>query len=423
MLHEESRIGRVGYVVKRYPRYSETFIVNEILAHEAAGLEIEIFALRPPCDTHFQNLISKVRAPVTYLSYHGVKITDFWSAMKAAGEVLPNFWSEMEGTRGEEAINIYQAAVLANLARQKQIAHLHAHFATDATNVARLAARFAGISYTFTAHAKDIFHESVVWEDLARKLREAAGVVTVSDFNFQFLHENYGEAAKRVVRIYNGLDLEEFPYAAPEKRRPQIVSVGRLVEKKGFGDLIDACAVLAKRGQDFECLIVGTGELEAQLQAQVEQLDLAEYVQLTGPRPQNEIKSLVQSAAVFAAPCVVGSDGNRDGLPTVLLEAMALGTPCVSTDVTGIPEILHHGETGLMVEQHAPDRLADALAKLLTDCDLRVRLAQRARSLIEDNFDVHRSAALVRKLFARATGAFVIASGLLADFSVFTEAL
>ena len=131
----------------------------------------------------------------------------------------------------------------------------------------------------------------------------------------------------------------------------------------------------------------------------------------------------MQSAAAFAAPCVVGSDGNRDGLPTVLLEAMALGTPCVSTDVTGIPEVLRDGETGLMVAQHAPHELADALEKLLNDADSRVSLAVRARALIEEKFDIHRNTVLLRDIFARAICAVAIAAAFRADFPVLGEVL
>lgn len=421
--HDGNGAGRVGYVVKRYPRYSETFIVNEILAHEAAGLEIEIFALRPPNDTHFQDSISGVRAAVNYLPSHGVKVAEFWAAIERAGEQSPELWCELKAARGEDAIDVYQAVVLAHAAHQKGVTHLHAHFASAATAVARLAARFARIPFTFTAHAKDIFHETVVPTDLRRKLSEATGAVTVSDFNLDFLRDNYGAAASRVERIYNGLDLAKFQYQAPADRLPLIVSVGRLVEKKGFADLIEACRILAGRGCRFECLIVGAGELEAELRAQIERLGVGEFVQLGGPRPQSEIVGLVQSAAAFAAPCVVGSDGNRDGLPTVLLEAMALGTPCVSTDVTGIPEVLRHDETGLMVAQHNPPELADALERLLTDAGLRVRLAQNARALIENDFDINRNAALLRNIFGRAARALMIVSAFLADFPVVAEVL
>jgi glycosyltransferase involved in cell wall biosynthesis len=199
--------------------------------------------------------------------------------------------------------------------------------------------------------------------------------------------------------VYNGLDLERFPFAPPEKRTPLIVSVGRLVEKKGFEDLIDACAFLAARNISFRCMIVGEGELEAKLCARISALNLNSQVQLVGPRPQSEVIALVQQAAVFAAPCVVGGDGNRDGLPTVLLEAMALGTPCIATDVTGIPEIIRDDETGLIVPQHDPSGLSEAIEDLLRDESRRVRLAVNARRLIEKQFDVHRNAEEMRSLF------------------------
>ena len=393
---------KVGYVVKRYPRYSETFIVNEILAHEAAGLEIEIFSLLPPEDGHFQDVISRVRAPVTYLSAKGLKVQDFWSALEEGGKVFPNSWNSLEVARGEDVHRVYQAIVLAREARLRSISHLHAHFATAATSVARLAASFAGVPYALTAHAKDVFHESVRPEDLRRKLGDAAAAVTVSDYNLEYLRRTYGPAAARTRRIYNGLDLERFPYEPPRERPPRIVAIGRLVEKKGFVDLVEACARLAAGGRRFTCQIVGMGPQEAELRARIERRGLGDRVELLGPRPQSELVRHVRDAAVVAAPCVIGIDGNRDGLPTVLLEAMALGTPCVSTDVTGIPEVLRDGETGLMVPQRDPAALAAAVRRLLEEPTLRVRLASRARRLIEAEFDVHRNAALLREAFRTA---------------------
>ncbi|MGH3147844.1 MAG: glycosyltransferase family 4 protein [Rubrobacter sp.] len=393
---------KVGYVVKRYPRYSETFIVNEILAHEAAGEKIEIFSLLPPEDGHFQDAISRVRAPVTYLPAKGLKVADFWSTLDGAGEILPDLWGSLEEARGVDVRYVYQAVVLASEVRLRGINHLHAHFATASTTVTRLAARFARVPYTLTAHAKDIFHESVRAEELRRKLDDAAATITVSDYNLEYLREGYGSAAEGVRRIYNGLELERFPYEEPRERAAEILAVGRLVEKKGFADLIEACALLRDRGTDFRCRIVGLGEQEPELRALVERLNLGDRVELPGPRPQNELIEAVQEAAVFVAPCVVGHDGNRDGLPTVLLEAMALGTPCVSTDVTGIPEVVHDGETGLVVPQHEPAALAGAIERLLDDPGLRVELAGRARRLIEAEFDVHRNAALLRDAFEDA---------------------
>ena len=384
---------RIAYIVKRYPRFSETFIVNEILAHEAAGHAIEIFSLYSPSDTHFQDAIARVRAPVTYLCAEGSKAAEFWNELKRAADVFPALWPKLAAGREAEVREVLQAARLARIVAERGLGLLHAHFASTATEVARLAARFAGVPYTFTAHAKDIFHESVEPDDLRRKLSDAARVFTVSDFNVAFLQRQFGSAARGVSRLYNGIDLDRFKFSAPGTRPPRIVAVGRMIEKKGFGVLVSACDLLAKRNVAFECEIIGTGELEAGLRAQIERLGLSQRVRLAGPRPQQEIIERVQAAAVMAAPCVVGGDGNADGLPTVLLEAMALGTPCVSTDVTGIPEVLRDGETGLLVKQHDPAGLADALQRLLADAALRVALAGRARALIEHDFDIRRNAA------------------------------
>lgn len=389
---------KVGYIVKRYPRYSETFIVNEILAHEEAGLDLEIFALRPPSDTHFQPNIAKVKAPVTYLSEQG-KMAELWTAITEVANQIPGSWHALALFEQEDARTIHQALQLARAIKARGITHLHAHFATSATAVARVAARLTHIPYSFTAHAKDIFHESVDAQDLRRKLQDASTIVTVSDYNLGFLQEAYGEAAAQVARIYNGLDLTAFPYETPADRPPRILAVGRLVEKKGFGDLIDACAILAGQGVVFDCKIIGSGDQEADLRGRIEQHRLSDQVTLMGPRPQSEIVTLLRDASVFAAPCVIGQDGNRDGLPTVLLESMALGTPCISTDVTGIPEILLDEETGLMTPQNNPAALAEAIKRLLDSSALRVRLAQNARRLIENRFDIHRNATMLRALF------------------------
>jgi colanic acid/amylovoran biosynthesis glycosyltransferase len=393
---------RVGYVVKTYPRFSETFIVTEILAHEAAGQALEIFALRPPSDTHFQNLISLVRSPVTYIDAEPRRASDLWDMLREAGESVPGGWAGLEAAREHDMRDVYQSLLLVREARARGITHLHAHFASVATTVAALAAHLGGLSFTFTAHAKDIFHESVDAAQLRSKLAAAKAVVTVSDYNVAYLRRTFGVAASTVRRVYNGLDLDRFPFTAPTSRPPMIVAVGRLVEKKGFADLITACAQLREQGREFRCMIIGSGPLRDALHAQIEQLGIGCHVELLGPRPQSEVVQHVRDAAVFAAPCIDGADGNRDGLPTVLLEAMALGTPCVSTDVTGIPEIVRDGETGLLVTQRDVAGLARAIDGLLAEPALGVALAERARRLMEDEFDIHRNTVQLRALFHAA---------------------
>jgi glycosyltransferase involved in cell wall biosynthesis len=401
MLTKQSE--KIAYILKRYPRYSETFIVNEILAHEAVGLNIEIYALYPTIDTHFQDLISQVKAPVKYFLTNKLRADDFWQTVEKASYIYPSIWEKLAIAKGEQAKEIYQALLIALEAKIRGITHFHAHFATSATTVARLASYFSGIPYTFTAHAKDIFHEYVRYDDFQRKLEDAKAVITVSDYNLHYLQTTYGTAAKIVRRLYNGLDLSQFSFQQPNDRPKKIVAVGRLVEKKGFTYLISACKILAQKGCQFTCEIIGNGELETELRSQIEQDNLEAYVSLIGPRPQKELKQELQQAAVFTAPCIIGKDGNRDGLPTVLLEAMALGTPCISTDVTGIPELIRDRDTGLLVAQEDPQSLAIALEELLNDSNLRVSLATSARKLIEREFDIQQNTIQLRQLFELET--------------------
>jgi len=390
---------RIGYVVKRYPRFSETFIVNEILAHEAAGWDIEIFALRPPTDTHFQDMLARVRAPVTYLTPERPKAAEAWSALGAAVSLEPPFEALERLTKAGYRDGT-QAARLATLTRERGIEHLHAHFATAQAEVAMLAAGLAQVPFTVTAHAKDIFHESVDPVLLSRKLRAADGVITVSDFNLRYLNERVPTA--RIERLYNGIDLGEFRFCPQQSREPVVLAAGRLVEKKGFADLIDACARLREAGRAFRCQIVGTGDLETQLAARIEHHRLGGVVSLLGPVPRTELKRMIQRAAIFVAPCVEAADGDRDGLPTVLIEAMALGTPCVATPVTGIPELIEDGRSGVLSPQRDPVALANAVSTLLQDASRRASLAATARDRIERDFDLDKNAARQREFFLRA---------------------
>lgn len=391
---------RVGYVLKMYPRFSETFIVTELLAVQELGVDLEVFSLRPPADGRFHESLARLRAPVTYLAHAGhTKTADVWATLAAARPVLPELAGHLDELLAADVRDAVQAVELAAAVRQRGITHLHAHFASVAATVARLAAQIAGVSWSMTAHAKDVFHDDVEPADLRRKLAAADATVTVSEFNLAHLRAEFGADAARVHRVYNGLDLAAFPYTSPADRPPVIAAVGRLVEKKGFGDLLEAIALLRARGREVQVQLVGTGALAEVLAEQVRQLGLTDVVVLRGALPQGEVRAVVQEAAVFAAPCVVGADGNRDGLPTVLLEAMALGTPCVATPVTGIPEVIVDGVSGLLVPEHDPAALARALARLLDDGELREDLAVAARVRVAVDFDARRQAAAVAALF------------------------
>ena len=383
----------LGYVVKRYPRFSETFVVNEILAHEAAGRKLEIFALRSVEETHFQDIISRVRAPVTRIPDRIKGIDESWPQL-AAVQALPGAWQHLTEFPEASGRDVMQAVRLAIECRQRGVTHLHAHFGTVASTVARIAARLAGITWSMTLHAKDIFMDYAENRNLALKVAEAPAVVTVSDFNRDYLARRFGRS---VTRIYNGIDLAAFDWKPPEPDATEIVAVGRLVEKKGFHILIDALRILKSEGRPVPCRIIGGGEMRAELAAQIEASAL-DGVTLAGPMPQADVIAAMRGAALMACPCVVGDDGNRDGMPTVLLEAMALGCPVVATPVTGIPELVD-GATGLLAREGDAASLAQAMARLLDDPALRERQSRAARARIETDYDLTRSAAALRDIF------------------------
>jgi colanic acid/amylovoran biosynthesis glycosyltransferase len=389
---------RIGYVLKRYPRLSETFIVSEILACEAAGADVAIAGLRQAGDSRFHASVAAVRAPVTWIpELHG-NAHRLWELLDTAHRRLPRLPQVLPELLALPAPDAAQVLHVACWALDSSLTHLHAHFATSASTVARLASRLTDLPYSFTAHAKDIFHADVDREALRTKLADAHHVVTVSDHNVRWLQEQFGAAAADVHRVYNGLDPATLPWSDPAGREPGVLFVGRLVEKKGVPDLVDAIAVLRDRGRPVPLRIVGTGPLADAIAEQVRRLELDRLVALPGPASQHEVAELLGAAAVFAAPCVHAADGDRDGLPTVLLEAMALGAVCVSTPVTGIPEAVEHGRTGLLVPERDAFALADAIETLLDDAGLRSRLARAARRRVEQRFDRRDQAAALARL-------------------------
>lgn len=394
---------RVAYIIKTYPRLSETFIVNEILAHEAAGLAIEIYSLRQPKETLCHQMVKEVNATTTSLHPDEIGIKRFWDLMRECAELFPNLWSALDETRYDNAKQTYQAMNLAKFIHQRSITHIHAHFASVAANVARLASKLTGIPYSLTAHAKDIYSNAVNKETLRQTLHNASSVITVSDYNLQYLISEFGIPQARVKRVYNGLSLESFPYSAPEDRPNIVVAVGRLIEKKGFETLIRACQLLRQNGVPFQCFIVGDGDLYKTLLQLITELDLSSNVQLCGPKSQLETKQYIQNAATLVAPSILAADGDRDGLPTVLLESMALGTPCIATDVTGIPEVIIDEETGLLLPQHNTALLANAISRLFAKPAFRVHLSRNARQLIEHEFDNRNTSNTMRSFMLNNT--------------------
>ena len=204
---------RIGYVLKMYPRFSETFVVSEILAREEVGHDLHVFSLRYPVDGRFHATLADVRAEVTYLPHARLRTAEVWSELAVAARQLPRLPAVLPELLRAEVSDAMQALHLAREVRARGITHLHAHFASVATTVARLASLLTGVPYSFTAHAKDLFHESVDPEDLRAKLRDAATAVTVTDYNAAYLRSAFPDDAARVVTVRNGLLLDDFPFS------------------------------------------------------------------------------------------------------------------------------------------------------------------------------------------------------------------
>ena len=398
---------RVAYILKMYPRFSETFILSEILELERQGVDVHIYSLKKPDDGRFHADVSRVRARVTYAPESPLLAPRaFYEAHRRVmgwdrGRYLRTLWGVLRRRRAGALKRFLQAGYLATRLREDGITHAHAHFASSATSVALYLNRLMGLPYSFTAHAKDIYSDGVSTDVLERKLRSASFAVTVSDYNREYLAPLGG--GEKVRRIYNGLDLRQFsPNGTHPDAPPLVLAVGRLVEKKGFEELIRACAVLRRDGRRFRCLIVGKGEREGALRALIRDLELEGWVELAGPMPREALLELYPRASVVVAPCVVGADGNRDGLPTVLIEAMALRVPVVSTDVTGIPELVEHGRTGLLAPQRDPEGLAAEIRRVLDNPAAARELARRGRERVEREFDLGANVAQLRGMFEGA---------------------
>jgi glycosyltransferase involved in cell wall biosynthesis len=397
--------GRVVYIVRSFPRLSQTFILNEVLALEQLGWRLHIFAIANPREALVQDGVRDVRAQVHYLeaavrrSWMAILHEHLLMAASSPARYLRTLAFVLRrrdlatgyATASRFACFIeavYLARLLAREGRNGAApTHIHSHFAHDPTLIALLLKRLTGLPYSFTAHARDIYQ--VPRPALVERIREANAVVTCCQANLDYLTRLAPEEGREKLRlVHYGLDLATFrPAKAAPTGVPLIVSVGRLVEKKGFGDLVKACRVLQDRDLRFRCLIYGEGSLHDELEQMVTGLGLTSEVTLAGARTQREVHAALERAQVFAlTPCVTG-DGDRDGMPNVLLEAMACGLPVVSTAVAGIPELVIHGQNGLLAEPHDVPAIAEHLASLLTDGSLRARLGSRARQDVVANFD------------------------------------
>lgn len=399
-------VRHLGYVLKRFPRISETFVAAELIELARQGERVTVFAISRPDEPFTHGFLDELASRVVYLPHRpGREPLRVGRAVARAVRADARRWfrtaaralwpPSLRGWR-----RLLQATVLHDEMARAGIDHAHAHFATAAARLANLARDMGGPSYSVTAHAKDIYHDEVRLDHLRDKLAGANFIATVSTSNREYL-ESILDGRARVCVVPNAVDLRRLDRTRPRRPEPGLVlAVARLVEKKGIPDLIEACSRLASRGVAVRLELVGDGPLRAELERSAA-AGRAEVV-FRGALPQEEVLQHYERAAVFCMPCIVASSGDRDGLPTSVLEAMALGVPVVTTAVNGLSEAVVHERTGLVVPERDPVALAEAIERLLADRALAARLSLQARGHVERCFSLERSALLLRSLFPAA---------------------
>ncbi|AWV07715.1 glycosyltransferase [Marilutibacter maris] len=401
---------RVVYVVSLFPCVSETFIVREIGALIARGVDVRIISLKKPSKDLVQTdsaaLLDRVRHPLPWpAAVAGVArecVRAPATVLRAAGLVVIDGWRRpMVALKSLAAL--FRALQHARWLRDFDPQVIHAHWATYPSTAAWALARLTDRPFSFTSHAHDIYVENQL---LAHKITDAALAVTISRFNVDWLSARATPAARDKLRIVHcGVDMENSPWQAGARDARSILAVGRLDPVKGFETLVDAIALLAQQGIDVDCRLVGTGPLEQVLRRRAGERGVADRIEFTGAQPQERIRDWMRSATMFALPSQVAADGNRDGIPVALMEAMASGCPVISTRVSGIPELIEHDRNGLLVEPRDPAALADAIRSLMADPALRSRLALQARRHIEAQFDARKEAGRLHALMQEAADA------------------
>lgn len=401
----------VLFILKGYPRLSETFIAQEILALEQRGIAIAIASLRHPTDTQTHPVHRDIAADVKYLPEYlhdeparvaqartGARLLAGYPAALAA------FRADLRRDPSHNRIRRFgQACVLAH-EMPRNVTWLHAHFLHTPASVTRYAALMTGLPWSCSAHAKDIW-TTPQW-DIAEKLAQLDWLVTCTDFGARYL-SRLAPGRDVVSLLYHGLDFSRFQ--PPAHARPPrdgkagpvtILSVGRAVEKKGYGDLLDALAGLP-RGLNWNFRHIGGGGLLAALRRRAAELSITDRVQWLGPATQETILAALRKADIFALASKIAADGDRDGLPNVLMEAQSQGLAVMSTNCSAIPELIQHATTGLLVEPGDIAAMTRTLARLIGDPDLRGQLGRAGQARVQAAFSLDAGADRLAARFRR----------------------
>ena len=407
-------------ILKGYPRISESFISSEILLLESLGIPMEIYSLRQPRETIVHEHVRKIRAGVTYIPEY----------------ILPGLRTILNSNKrlfqrlGPRYLRCFAGAVTRALSRRKSatirhflqaghlvqtrlsapgVTHLHAHFCHTPASVAFFASELTGIPFSFTAHAKDIYTSEP--GQLIRKIEKARFVVTCTRYNADFMTNlaglgANGRRATPIHTIYHGIDPKYFEFRLPAEPQPpyRLISVGRLVPKKGYDDLLKALAILEQTGFPFHLTHIGDGESAREIKRLAAELGLAGRTSFLGTLSHDMVRSYYRKSHLFVLACKIAKNGDRDGIPNVLAEAMACGLPVLATNVSAVPELITDGETGLLVPSQDPSAMARAISRALLEPGAAVKRAEKARQRVEREFDSEKCVLKLYELFRQALG-------------------
>lgn len=398
------RKSNIGYVVSLFPCWSETFIVNEMRELERKGADITIFSVRSDLEkftqesakpfikkTRYPNavwiltsaLIWLIKKPLGVIRLVGLIVSGKHKSLK---ELFKSFWCLMAGLQ------------FAGIAKKNKISHLHAHFATYPALTALVMSTLTKIPFTFTAHAHDIFLDKPFLKEIAK---EAKGIIAISDYNKNYIADYCDNGiVSKIKVIHCGIDPHEYQSstAAVDKAETVIISIGRLTEMKGFKYLIKACSLLSPK-ISFKCHIIGDGPLRNELISLIGKLGLQRQIFLEGVLDSNRIKEFFGKATVFVLPSVWSDKDGQDGIPLVLMEAMAAGVPVIASRISGIPELVKDKETGLLVEPRHDAGLATAIMELFNDRQLRQKLSLNGRATVNSDFNIVKSSEQLLEVF------------------------
>lgn len=384
---------KIAYIVSLFPCLSETFILREIEELSNLGYDITIFSLKSARKKKLRHEAARKYRHVTHYPH----ILSFFIAIlhplkfiKLATKIFK--YNKSNFLYLLKSFYIIPIAMqYAEIMKQKDIKHLHAHWATIPTSAAWIVNEITEIPYSFTAHAWDIWKNN---EMLLVKIKDAKFTATISGFNKKLLSQDLSRRTTNKINIVHcGIDVDKFNYSQPQPyKKLKIISVGRFVEKKGFIYLVKACRQLLDRGFEFECSIVGKGPLWKEIAELITTLNMENHVNLPGAMAQEILQEEFKNSDLFVLPAVKAGNGDLDGIPVVLMEAMALGIPVISTKVSGIPELIDNGKSGLLVDEKNVSQLADTIEQFSSFSNFNIKFAVAGRRKIEQEFNIKKSA-------------------------------